>query len=276
MTDISVKNIFKFRNIKDKPRRLNQNWIKDIGYDQAPHYSEKMGLHELEDFLEVSSNDIDHVKITTNQILNTPEEWIKKKIKVYKKYKVQPYLDHTYFMKAYDIGEVENSILLGGKLGFEYIEFMSTYDEIQEDDLVKWRKLAENVGLNFFYEHHPKKNWFKNSNDETSDFDNIIRMADPFLKNGAKMLVLDHEEFELQNNLGKLNYENIIEYYGKENICFEVTSPKEGNDRWLYDLKKYFKLFGTDINVCNIMPSQILLINSLRNNPNLEIEPKRL
>ena len=74
------------------------------------------------------------------------------------------------------------------------------YDEIQEDDLVKWRKLAEKVGLNFFYEHHPKKNWFKNSNDETSDFDNIIRMADPFLKNGAKMLVLDHEEFELQNN----------------------------------------------------------------------------
>ena len=79
MTDISVKNIFKFRNIKDKPRRLNQNWIKDIGYDQAPHYSEKMGLHELEDFLEVSSNDIDHVKITTNQILNPPEDWIKKR-----------------------------------------------------------------------------------------------------------------------------------------------------------------------------------------------------
>ena len=275
MMDNSIKKIFKLDSQILKPRKLNQTWIKDIGYDQAPHYSEKMGLYELEDFLTVTSENIDHVKITTKQILNCPEIWLKKKIETYKKYKVQPYLDHTYFMKAYEVGAVDKAIVLGKELGFEYIEFMSTYKDVPEEDLFRWRKLSKGLGLNIFYEHHPKRNWFKSSDEESSTFVDIISMAKPFIDDGAKMLVLDHEEFELQNNEGKVNYKEIIDYFGKEKICFEITSPKEGNERWLHDLKKYFQLFGSNINVCNVMPSQALLIEDLRKNPDLDIIPKR-
>jgi len=275
MMDNSIKKIFKLDSQILKPRKLNQTWIKDIGYDQAPHYSEKMGLYELEDFLTVTSERIDHVKITTTQILNCPEIWLKKKIAVYKKYKVQPYLDHTYFMKAYEVGAVDKAIVLGKELGFEYIEFMSTYKDVPEEDLFRWRKLSKELGLNMFYEHHPKRNWFKSSDEESSAFADIISMAKPFIDDGAIMLVLDHEEFELQNNEGKVNYKEIIDYFGKEKICFEITSPKEGNERWLYDLKKYFQLFGSNINVCNVMPSQALLIENLRKNPDLDSIPKR-
>ena len=275
MMDNSIKKIFKLDSQILKPRKLNQTWIKDIGYDQAPHYSEKMGLYELEDFLTVTSERIDHVKITTTQILNCPEIWLKKKIEAYKKYKVQPYLDHTYFMKAYEVGAVDKAIVLGKELGFEYIEFMSTYKDVPEEDLFRWRKLSKELGLNMFYEHHPKRNWFKSSDEESSAFADIISMAKPFIDDGAQMLVLDHEEFELQNNEGKVNYKEIIDYFGKEKICFEITSPKEGNERWLHDLKKYFQLFGSNINDCNVMPSQALLIENLRKNPNLDLIPKR-
>ena len=275
MMDNSIKKIFKLDSQILKPRKLNQTWIKDIGYDQAPHYSEKMGLYELEDFLTVTSERIDHVKITTTQILNCPEIWLKKKIEAYKKYKVQPYLDHTYFMKAFEIGAVDKAIVLGKELGFEYIEFMSTYKDVPEEDLFRWRKLSKELGLNMFYEHHPKRNWFKSSDEESSAFADIISMAKPFIDDGAIMLVLDHEEFELQNNEGKVNYKEIIDYFGKEKICFEITSPKEGNERWLHDLKKYFQLFGSNINVCNVMPSQALLIENLRKNPYLDLIPKR-
>ena len=153
----------------------------------------------------------------------------------YKKYKVQPYLDHTYFMKAYEVGAVDKAIVLGKELGFEYIEFMSTYKDVPEEDLFRWRKLSKELGLNMFYEHHPKRNWFKSSDEESSAFADIISMAKPFIDDGAIMLVLDHEEFELQNNEGKVNYKEIIDYFGKEKICFEITSPKEGNERcaWL-------------------------------------------
>ena len=275
MMDNSIKKIFKLDSQILKPRKLNQTWIKDIGYDQAPHYSEKMGLYELEDFLTVTSERIDHVKITTTQILNCPEIWLKKKIEAYKKYKVQPYLDHTYFMKAYEVGAVDKAIVLGKELGFEYIEFMSTYKDVPEEDLFRWRKLSKELGLNMFYEHHPKRNWFKSSDEESSAFADIISMAKPFIDDGAIMLVLDHEEFELQNNEGKVNYKEIIDYFGKEKLCFEIRSPKEGNERWLHDLKKYFQLFGSNINVCNVMPSQALLIENLRKNPDLDLIPKR-
>jgi len=275
MNDKSVKEVFKLEIKKEKPRKLNQTWIKDIGYDQAPYYSEKMGLYDLEDFLEVASEDVDHVKITTNQILNSPEEWLKRKIKTYQKYKIHPYLDHTYFMKAYEVGAVDKAIVLGKELGFEYIEFMSTYKDVPEEDLFRWRKLSKEIGLNMFYEHHPKRNWFKSSDEKSSALEDIISMAKPFIDDGAKMLVLDHEEFELQNNEGKVNYKKIIDFFGKEKICFEITSPKEGNERWLYDLKKYFQLFGSNINVCNVMPSQALLIENLRKNPELDLIPKR-
>ena len=173
-----------------------------------------MGLYELEDFLIVTSERIDHVKITTTQILNCPEIWLKKKIETYKKYKVQPYLDHTYFMKAYEVGAVDKAIVLGKELGFEYIEFMSTYKDVPEKDLFRWRKLSQELGLNIFYEHHPKRNWFKSSDEESSAFADIISMAKPFIDDGAIMLVLDHEEFELQNNEGKVNYKEIIDYFG--------------------------------------------------------------
>ena len=178
-------------------------------------------------------------------------------------------------MKAYEVGAVDKAIVLGKELGFEYIEFMSTYKDVPEEDLFRWRKLSKELGLNIFYEHHPKRNWFKNSDEESSAFADIISMAKPFIDDGAQMLVLDHEEFELQNNEGKVNYKEIIDYFGKEKICFEITSPKEGNERWLHDLKKYFQLFGSNINVCNVMPSQALLIENLRKNPDLDLIPKR-
>ena len=34
-------------------------------------------------------------------------------------------------------------------------------------------------------------------------------------------------------------------------------------------------MFGSDINVCNVMPSQALLIEDLRKNPDLDLIPKR-
>ena len=37
-----------------KPRNLRQTWLKDVGFDEAPHYLERMGLVELADFLEVA------------------------------------------------------------------------------------------------------------------------------------------------------------------------------------------------------------------------------
>ena len=67
--------------LKQKPRKLRQTWIKDVGYHEAPHYLERMGLPELDDFLQVAADRIDYAKLTTPQVLYSPPEWLSKKNK---------------------------------------------------------------------------------------------------------------------------------------------------------------------------------------------------
>ena len=47
-------------------------------------------------------------------------------------------------------------------------------------------------------------------------------------------------------------------------MAFEVTSPKEAKMTWYSNILDYFQLFGTDCNITNIMPSQVMLIDPLR------------
>ena len=116
------KNTFPKLKLPNKPRSLRQTWLKDVGFHEAPHYLERLSLVELEDFLEVSANKIDYVKFTTPQVLYSPEEWIKKKIKIYKDNDVIPFLDHTYFKFAYKNNCVEHAIQNGKDLGFESMQ----------------------------------------------------------------------------------------------------------------------------------------------------------
>ena len=87
--------------LKHKPRKLRQTWIKDVGYHEAPHYLERMGLLELDAFFQVAADRIDYAKLTTPQVLYSPPEWLSKKLKLYRDFGVEPYLDHTYFKFAY-------------------------------------------------------------------------------------------------------------------------------------------------------------------------------
>ena len=109
-------NTFPKLKLPKKPRQLRQTWLKDVGFHEAPHYLERLGLNELEDFLEVAADRIDYVKFTTPQVLYSPHEWLNKKLGLYKKYDVIPFLDHTYFKFAYKKKCVEHAIEHGKAL----------------------------------------------------------------------------------------------------------------------------------------------------------------
>ena len=260
----NINNKFPKINLPKKPRKLRQTWLKDVGFHEAPHYLERMGLTELEDFLEVASERIDYVKFTTPQVLYSPNEWLNKKINLYKKYNIIPFLDHTYFKFAYKNNCVDYAIKHGKSLGFESMEFMNTGNEVSEKQWIIWRKLAKSISISFMYEHHPLKNWKSGSVDLPSSAEEILNLAHPFLNDGADFVVLDHEEFELQKGEAKKVFDKIIQNLGLEKICFEVTSPREGLKQWKKDLSSYINFFGTNCNVCNIMPSQILQVEPLR------------
>ena len=248
-----------------KPRSLRQTWLKDVGYDEAPRYIERMGLVELEDLLEVAADRLDYVKIVTTQILFSPHDWLKRKVAAYQRFHVEPYLDHSFFMQAYLHGVVESAIEAGRALGFRVIEFMNTTDEVSAAQWKAWRKLARDLGMRVIQEHHPLYHWNRSLAPRASSADEILRGAAPALEDGAFMLMIDHEEFDLQGENTAREIGKVIDALGLEHIVFEATSPKEGPPLyWRDNLAKYFELFGENANVANVMPSQAMYVEHLR------------
>ena len=262
-TTNSIKKIFNLSSIGPKPRKKSQLWMKDVGFDEAPWYRERMGLRELEDFLEVADNRIDHVKITTLQVLGHPKEWLERKIKLYKKHSIQPYLDHGYFLKAFKKGKVNEAIDAAADLGFSAMEFMNTFGDIPENQIKDWCNRAIKNGMNIIYEHHPESGWRKTKKNIPTTLKQITESADRFFDYGAFAMLIDHEEIELHDSMSEVLV-GVLEHYGKSVVAFEVTSPKEAETRWYSDVLNYFKLFGSDCNLTNIMPSQVMLIDLLR------------
>lgn len=247
-----------------KPRALRQIWLKDVGYDEAPKYVERMGLIELADFLEVAGERVDYVKMATRQVTGHPASWLRRKIETYRNFGVEPYLDHTYFHYAYVHGSVEKAIETGRELGFRVFEFMSTFGDIPEQALRSWRRVAIENDMKFLFEFHPESNWRRTDNEHPATGEEIIRAATPFVEDGAFAVLIDHDELERQATFGKSEIGKVVDRFGFDRLIFEVTSPKEGPTRWIEDLSRYFTTFGSDCNVANVMPSQAMYVEALR------------
>ena len=249
-----------------KPRQLRQTWLKDVGYDEAPNYVERMGLPELADFLEVAGERLDYVKIVTTQVIYSPPDWLRRKVATYQRFAVQPYLDHGFFMLAYRQGVVEEAMAAAADLGFRVIEFMNTGGEVDERQWRQWRKRARDLGMAVIFEHHPLYNWDQRNPRKASTAEQILGEAMPFLDDGAFCLMIDHDELELQGERAADEIGTVVAALGLEKVVFEATSPKEGPLLWRDNLRSYFRLFGAEANVANIMPSQALYVESMRQN----------
>ena len=127
-----------------------------------------------------------------------PADWLQRKIATYKRFAIEPYLDHTFFMLAHRQGAVEKAIRAARELGFRVIEFMNTTDEISAKQWKAWRKLATELRMKIIFEHHPIWHWDQTLPACPTSAEQILRQAEPFLEDGAFIVMIDHEEFDLQ------------------------------------------------------------------------------
>jgi len=247
-----------------KPRPLRQTWLKDVGWHEAPRYREHLGLAELADFLEVAGERLDYVKLLPAQIINAPRAWLERKIATYHDHGVTTYLDHTYFMAAYGHGTVEPAIALAGELGVRAVEFMNTGSDVTPHRWRRWRAQAAEQGMQVIFEYHPPHHWDPAEPERASGADEMLQAAAPFLDAGAVKLMIDHDEFDLLGERAEEELGRLVARLGLEKLVFEVASPKDGPDKWQRHLSDYFRLFGADCNVANLMPSQVLAVEPLR------------
>ena len=247
-----------------KPRELRQTWLKDVGYHEAPAYREHLGLAELADFLEVAGPRLDYVKLLPAQIINAPRPWMERKIATYHQHQVTTYLDHTYFLAAYRHGAVAPAIALAAALGVRAIEFMNTGADVTPRRWQQWRALAADHGLQVIFEYHPPHHWNAAEPVRASGAVEILQAAGPFLEAGAVKLMIDHDEFDLMGDGAEGELNQLVARLGLATLVFEVASPKDGPEKWRQHLASYFRGFGPDSNVANLMPSQVMYVESQR------------
>ena len=149
-------------------------------------------------------------------------------------------------------------------MGFRVIEFMNTTDDVSAAQWKAWRKLALDLGMRIIQEHHPLWHWDHSLPPRASSAETILSGVAPALEDGAFIVMIDHEEFDLQGERTADEIGKVVDALGLENVVFEATSPKEGPMLWRDNLKLYFSLFGENANVANVMPSQALYVETMR------------
>ena len=142
---------------------------------------------------------------------------------------------------------------------------MNTGTDVGTQQWRAWRQLALDNDMRIIFEYHPPRNWDPNQPARASSSQEILKAAEPFLEAGSFAVMLDHEEFDLQGDRAVDEIGMVIEALGLETLVFEVTSPKEGpKNQWQRNLESYFTMFGPELNVANIMPSQAMFVESIR------------
>jgi phosphosulfolactate synthase (CoM biosynthesis protein A) len=239
-----------------KPRGRRQTWTKDYG----PHAgSDGIGLHDLTEFLELAAERFDRVKFMHVQAIYAPRDWYMRKIALYARHGIAPYMDHQYFRHASRLGKIERAILGVRELGIASIELMNVPDEITPD---RWRdivRFAIENEVEPFYEFHPPRGREPLSPPRAASAEEIIRAAEPALEAGATCLLLDHLNVDLLAERAGDVFGRVVEQFGSERVIFEVETPT-----WREQLQVYLRLFGPDVNVANFVPWQALQVEALR------------
>ncbi|MFC1717290.1 phosphosulfolactate synthase [Candidatus Poribacteria bacterium] len=241
-----------------KPRQIRQTWLKDPGFSQA-RWGEKMGLIELPDFLEVMAPRLDYVKLFPDHAINAPQEWFMRKLSTYIEYSVIPYFDHAYFQQAYRRGKTEQAIVAAAELGIQAMEFMNVNPPISAQRWTQLVKLGAANNVRVIFEFHPPQMYDRNQPEGPTSSEDILSAAMPCLDAGATALMIDHKEFDLHGERAEEELGKLIDQLSFSRLIFEVDSPA-----WHQYLRHYFRFFGSDANVSNILPGQAPEVEKLR------------
>lgn len=240
-----------------KPRELRQTWLKDLGYYEED-FGGKMGLAELGDFLEVAGPRLDCVKILPSQLLEAPRDWLLRKVGIYSRHGVVPYLDHGYFKLALAAGKLEQAIVAAGELGFPAMEFMND-ERISPAQYKKLSGLAAEHGLQVIFEFHPFFKFDPSRPTTAGTGEQVLQMAMPSLEAGASKLMIDHAQYDALGERAGDELGKIVRALGLAKVVFEVESPT-----WRQHMEGYLRLFGPDVNLANFVPGQVMHVEAAR------------
>lgn len=231
-----------------KPRHLGQTMVIDKG----------LGLSETSDLLDLAADYIDYIKLGFGTSAFYSTKLLQDKIKLVKSYGVDIYPGGTFFEVALLQGNFDAYLQKAQELGFETIEISDGTINISDEVRAKVVKRAHQCGFKVITEVGKKDPKNNPSNSQIACYVNMD------LANGAYKVIVEGRESG--KGIGVFDNSGSVKHDELEEIIKGVNDPQ--NIIWEAPLKNQqetlIKRFGTNVNLGNIQPNEILALESLR------------
>jgi phosphosulfolactate synthase len=206
----------------------------------------------------MASNWIDIIKLGWGTPLVCPENFIKKKINVYKENKIEICTGGTFLEISYKQEKVDAFLKKMKELGFTAIEVSNGKLDIDKKNKANLIQNAKDFDFRVFSEIG-KKDPIR---DRELSLSERILEAKSDLRAGAEKVILEARSsgrlgiYDQSCNVRENFAKTLVKGIGLKNIIFEA--PKKNQQVWL------ILNFGSNINIGNIKPESVISLETLR------------
>jgi len=235
-----------------KPRTTGLTMMADFG---LPYL-------QAEDLVTMAGRYIDFAKIAVGTSRLYDLAYLRKKLALYRRHRIRPFIGgqfQEYVFATYGENALRGFLLEAKRVGFDVVEISDNCVPLTPRQRRAQIRLAVDCGLAVFGE--------VGSKDTKNDARLLIAQAEDCFAAGAEVVLVEAAEL-IVNGKPKMNLINGLRRgLDMSRVLIELPGP------WISgvalfaveDMKKFLvREFGPDVNIANVMPSDIMETEALR------------
>ena len=237
---------------RKKPRKSGLTMMMDWG----------LPLGQQADWLELVAPSVDLAKFVCGTSRLYEEDYLQRKIELYKKHDVHPFIGGQFLEYVYatqGIGAAKPFFEEAKRLGFQAIEVSDNCVPLLGDTRQTLIRTAVDCGLEVHGEVGSKS--------EDTGAETLIAQANECFEAGADVVLVEGAELLVDGEPNRAVLTRLRDALDLEKVIFELIGP------WVpgtlqcdvYQLKKfYISEFGPNVNIANVMPADVWETEALR------------
>ncbi len=233
-----------------KPRKRGLTTMIDFGPDEMGWSGGPGGIESL---LKCAADYIDHAKIYAMNGLLLPEETVKDAAKLYRDYDCHPFAGGMLFEFAYAknaLDALEALLRREELMGFEVSENYITLADDERKGLIE--RFQKN-GFDIVYEFGRK------APTEPMKLDELGAVIHSVAECGIEHVIVEQSEIDMLAETSATGLDELRQQNWFDRIIIEADPY-----RFPQQPVELINTFGSDVNLCNIAPGQVLRLEGFR------------
>lgn len=237
-----------------KPRKKGRTMMMDWG----------IPIGKLTDLLSLVAPYVDIAKFVVGTARLYQEEYLRKKIEIYKDHQIEPFLGGQFLefvFGTYGIAGVGSYFQEAKRLGIGAVEVSDNVVPLSPSDRREITQIAVGCGLQVHGEVGSKH--------EVTSAEMLIEQANDFFGAGAEVVLVEAAELVEEGEPNRPLINELAKGLDASRVFFELPGAwiKGTTTTEVIYLKKFLiDQFGPDVNIANVLPDNIFETEALRLN----------